>query len=420
MNTPGLVSSLLLWGAMLVYTHALPHPPRARLQMWLALPAMFFINHIKMAHVHYMMPMILLDIAGYALCTWFIMRTTKLTPSTGLYCAVWVVITTYSAYEVWLLLEWVLDLGAAFTPTQLIFCQIGFTAAFYLLVRFTIVPMLRLTEEGFRTGPRQLGSAVALGILFAVQFQMLMALRGSGESLSSRRVFVILLIQLYCPAILGFQNSMFGFSAMDKELKTITALYERQRSQYEIARSNVQLIYKRCHNLKLQLAAVRQYLPSDFPVQDFSDAERAVSVVERCANTGNEVLDTVLTEKALDCEARCININAVADGKILNFMEAGDLYALFAGMLDELIRIVSALEQADRRQIDVMVFARQGFAVIQIAAAMPATELRPRKEQERSAEYKVIRKIVRKYSGSFAMDEADEMICVKIVLPLAA
>lgn len=394
MNTPGLVSSLLLWGAMLVYTHALPHPPRARLQMWLALPAMFFINHIKMAHVHYMMPMILLDIAGYALCTWFIMRTTKLTPSTGLYCAVWVVITTYSAYEVWLLLEWVLDLGAAFTPTQLIFCQIGFTAAFYLLVRFTIVPMLRLTEEGFRTGPRQLGSAVALGILFAVQFQMLMALRGSGESLSSRRVFVILLIQLYCPAILGFQNSMFGFSAMDKELKTITALYERQRSQYEIARSNVQLIYKRCHNLKLQLAAVRQYLPSDFPVQDFSDAERAVSVVERCANTGNEVLDTVLTEKALDCEARCININAVADGKILNFMEAGDLYALFAGMLDELIRIVSALEQADRRQIDVMVFARQGFAVIQIAAAMPATELRPRKEQERSAEYKVIRKIV--------------------------
>ena len=419
MSTPGLVSSLLLWGSVLVYTHTLPHQPHAKLRTWLALPLLFFISHIKMAHVHSMVPMILLDFAGYALCAFVIYRTTKLPKTNSVYCSIWVVITTYSAYEIWLLLVWMLDLDQVFAPTPLILCQLAFTTAFYLLVRFTSIPMMPY-KDGARVGPRQLTGALVLGVIFTVQFQVLMAMLRGGLDFTSREVFLILLIQLYCPVLLGEQNTLFRKSATDKELETITALYERQRSQYETARRNVQLIYKRCHDLKLQLAAVRQYLPADFPMQDFTDAERAVTVVDRCANTGNEVLDTVLTEKAFDCEARCIGVNTVADGKILNFMEPADLYALFAGMLEGLIRVVSGLEQTDRRQIDVMIFARQGFAVIQVAAAVPPAGLPPEKEQKQSTQYKVIQKIVRKYSGSFAVDAAEDTLCVKIVLPLAA
>lgn len=418
LGIPGVVSSLLLWVSMLVYTHSLPQPPRARRWMLPALPLLFLLGHVKMAHARGTVWVVLLDLLGYALCAWFILHTTKLAVGTAVYCAVWVVITTYSAYEIWLMLCWVLDLNASLTPIHLIEGQILFTVAFYLLVRFTVVPMLPLVE-GVRMQPLHLGSALVLGFIFTVQFQLLMRMYRSGQPFSSRYVFGTLLIQLYCPAILMGLNAAFGFSALGKELKEVNALYERQRSQYQTAKRNVQLINKRCHDLKLQLAAVRRNLPADFPEADWSDALRAVNLLDRCSNTGNEVLDTVLTEKALDCETRSININTVADGKALAFMEAADLYALFAGMLDGAIGLVGNLEPPDRRQIDVTVVQRQGFAVIHLIMPLPPENIMPEQVRNAAPEHKMIEKIVRKYGGVLTADTTEDGFCVKLVLPLA-
>lgn len=418
LSTPGLVSTLLLWVSILVYTHSLPHPPHAQRTMLLVLPVLFLVGHVKMGHASGIVLPVLLDLLGYALCAWAVWRTAKLTVSTAVYCAVWVAITTYSAYEIWLLLCWVLDLNAAMTPVQLIEAQILFTVAFYLLIRFTVVPMLPLVE-GFRIQPLQLGSALALGLIFTVQFQALMRMYRGGQPFSSRYVFVTLLIQLYCPAILMGQNAAFGLSALGRELKTVNALYERQRSQYQTAKRNVQLINKRCHDLKMQLAAVRKSLPADFPEQDWSDALRAVNLLDHCSNTGNEVLDTVLTEKALDCETHSISINTVADGKALAFMEAADLYALFAGMLDGAIGLVANLEPPDSRQIDVTVVQRQGFAVIHLITPVPPEQAPTESVRNASPEYKVIEKIIRKYGGVLTQESLEEGCCFKIVLPLA-
>ncbi len=418
LSTPGLVSTLLLWVSILVYTRSLSHPPHAQRTMLLVLPVLFLVGHVKMGHASGIVLPVLLDLLGYALCTWAVWRTAKLTVSTAVYCAVWVMITTYSAYEIWLLLCWVLDLNAAMAPVQLIEAQILFTVAFYLLIRFTVVPMLPLVE-GFRIQPLQLGSALVLGLIFTVQFQALMRMYRGGQPFSSRYVFVTLLIQLYCPAILMGQNAAFGLSALGRELKTVNALYERQRSQYQTAKRNVQLINKRCHDLKMQLAAVRKSLPADFPEQDWSDALRAVNLLDHCSNTGNEVLDTVLTEKALDCETHSISINTVADGKALAFMEAADLYALFAGMLDSAIGLVANLEPPDSRQIDVTVVQRQGFAVIHLITPVPPEQAPAESVRKASPEYKVIEKIIRKYGGVLTQESPEEGCCFKIVLPLA-
>ena len=58
--------------------------------------------------------------------------------------------------------------------------------------------------------------------------------------------------------LLYFQTEVFKLSAMQKEMDTLNLLYERQREQYQVARQNVQIINKRCHELKLQIAALRQ------------------------------------------------------------------------------------------------------------------------------------------------------------------
>ena len=90
------------------------------------------------------------------------------------------------------------------------------------------------------------------------------------------------------------------------------------------------------------------------------------------------MLDVVLTEKSLLCEAQRIRLNCVADGTCLTAIEPGDLYALFSNLLDQAID-AAAQQQSDRRMIDLLVCRRQGFAVINVIgrrcpAASPTTD----------------------------------------------
>lgn len=68
LSTPGLVSTLLLWVSILVYTHSLPHPPHAQRTMLLVLPVLFLVGHVKMGHASGIVLPVLLDLLGYALC----------------------------------------------------------------------------------------------------------------------------------------------------------------------------------------------------------------------------------------------------------------------------------------------------------------------------------------------------------------
>lgn len=106
-------------------------------------------------------------------------------------------------------------------------------------------------------------------------------------------------------------------------MSELNLLYERQRQQYQVARQNVQIINKRCHELKVQIANLRKLSPEEVPPERIDEAERAARLYDANRNTGNEVLDVVLTEKSLLCESRGIQLNAVANGSCLGFLKRG-------------------------------------------------------------------------------------------------
>ena len=133
----------------------------------------------------------------------------------------------------------------------------------------------------------------------------------------------ILIGQFYFITLLYFQSELFKKSAMEKEMSELNLLYERQRQQYQVARQNVQIINKRCHELKVQIANLRKLSPEEVPQERIDEAERAARLYDANRNTGNEVLDVVLTEKSLLCESRGIQLNAVANGSCLGFLKRG-------------------------------------------------------------------------------------------------
>ena len=292
--------------------------------------------------------------------------------------------------------------------------QIGFTLAVCILVRYTAARLM--PDEGlYRIGPRQLLSAGLLGGMFVFQFFALMStLQNTGVGLVL--VAPAFLTQLYCLTLLYLQTELFKKSAMQKEMDTLNLLYERQRQQYQIARQNVQIINRKCHELKVQIADLRRLQPDEATTQSLDEAEQAARMYDANAATGNEVLDVVLTEKSLLCEAQRIRLNCVADGTCLAAIEPGDLYALFSNLLDQAID-AAAQQQNDRRMIDLLVCRRQGFAVINVIG--PALSGSQSDHGRRhSYELKVARRVVQKYSGAMATEPRGELFAVKIVLPL--
>ena len=60
----------------------------------------------------------------------------------------------------------------------------------------------------------------------------------------------------------------------------------------------------------------------------------------------------------------------MADGSLLAFMNPVDLYTLFGNALDNAIEAVRKLESKEERVIDIMLYERQSFLMLQIVNPM--------------------------------------------------
>lgn len=415
------VCAVGLCGAELAYW--LPLKKRRNFTMRTALN---FIAAVPLAQViiwansgHANPTMLLVIYGGYFI--WAAVSThlcTLLDWSASAYCSIWIVLTTESAYELWRVLIWTAQaLGMRHLPlhsTPMLLGQLGFTIACCVTVRYTMARTM--PEDGiYHIGPRQLGSAGLLGVIFVFQFFALQTSLRVGLQ-PSAVVAPSMLTQFYCVTLLYLQTELFKKAAMQKEMDALNLLYDRQRKQYQIARQNVQIINRKCHELKVQIADLRRLQPDEATTRSLDEAEQAARMYDANAATGNEVLDVVLTEKSLLCEAQRIRLNCVADGTCLAAIEPGDLYALFSNLLDQAID-AAAQQQNDRRMVDLLVCRRQGFAVINVIG--PALSGSQSDHGRRhSYELKVARRVVQKYSGTMATEPRGELFAVKIVMPL--
>lgn len=404
------VYAFLMWLALLIFMYALPHKPHYLLRTGVSLLLLCVASWIEMKA-----PIgvyVVCELTEITISTLMIYLCTGLKASTCCYCAIWAIIVTVAANEVWMFIHWTpnirwLNLGVS----ELISATL-FALPVYAILYFILARPLAL-EKNLKIGPRQLSCALLLWCIFTIEaYQLNHMVRNLAET-EFYKLFPVIMIQLYCPVILGVQNVMFRRSAHEKEMQFITRLYEQQCSLYQNARKNVELIYRYSHDLKLRLAAVQKYLPEDFPQREWQEAKDAVAVFDRYVRTGNDVLDIVLTEKMLDCRGKKIQINAVIDGKALDFMDKADLYALFSCMLDGLIRFAMTIQTEQNRQIDLMVFTKHKFVIIHaIMDNVPKEE-----SLYTTAEYKMLKKVAESYDGMFAKEETDGRLCVKTVLP---
>ena len=239
--------------------------------------------------------------------------------------------------------------------------KILFSVAVNVAIGLTLARWM--PEKGqYQIGPRQMVSAWVFCIMSENLF--IYAKVDPGAALFN------IVLQFYCITLLYLQSALFKKSSMRKELETIQLLWHQQKGQYQLSKETVELINHKCHDLKHQVQAIRAVKDEKERETYLEKIEKSVQIYSAIVRTGNEILDTILTEKSLICENSGIHINCVADGSLLAFMNPVDLYTLFGNALDNAIEAVRKLESKEKRVIDIMLYERQSFLMLQIVNPM--------------------------------------------------
>ena len=239
--------------------------------------------------------------------------------------------------------------------------KILFSVAVNVAIGLTLARWM--PEKGqYQIGPRQMVSAWVFCIMSENLF--IYAKVDPGAALFN------IVLQFYCITLLYLQSALFKKSSMRKELETIQLLWHQQKGQYQLSKETIELINHKCHDLKHQVQAIRAVKDEKERETYLEKIEKSVQIYSAIVRTVNEILDTILTEKSLICENSGIHINCVADGSLLAFMNPVDLYTLFGNALDNAIEAVRKLESKEKRVIDIMLYERQSFLMLQIVNPM--------------------------------------------------
>ena len=345
---------------------------------------------------------------------------TKVSVAGVFYCAIWILVTGEAVHELWLCLRLFF-----FDYSSGILINIGslliFSAIMFLFVYRTIA---RWMPQGdlYQIGPRQLSSAILLGGLCISMSHYFLVPRERELDVA----LIFLICQAYCISLLYLQTELFKKSKMEKDLEAMNFLYSCEQQQYAAAVQNVNMVVKKCEELEQVIEQMQQYLPEDLKHENQLPMQDAMRACDTVLKTGNAVLDIVLTEKSMLAEMYGIQINCVADGKLLDFMEVVDIYAVFSNALDNAVEAVRRLQEENHRLIDVLVHQSQNFLVINISnplvASLEFEEDLPVTTKSRGSfqgyGLKVLRRTIEKYHGIIHIETTGKLFTLKAVIPL--
>ena len=236
---------------------------------------------------------------------------------------------------------------------------------------------------------------------------------------------IIFMAQIICLIILYMQNELFKKNEIKQELMLMNLLWKKEQEQYHLTKENIALINQKSHDLKHQIRALRKATKEEF-AQYLDEMEESVLIYDAIVKTGNDVFDTILTEKSLYCKDREIQVTCVADGSQMDFINTVDLYAILGNAMDNAIEAVEKFEDKEKRQIDVMIYRQQNFLVMNFINPMPEKlvyeeELPVTTKGDKDYHgfgLRSIKYIAKKYDGFVNISEEDGCFSLKILMPI--
>ena len=147
------------------------------------------------------------------------------------------------------------------------------------------------------------------------------------------------------------------------ELNTLKQLRQLREQQFAAVSQSQASINQKCHDLKHYIFYLRKQKEED-KNRILDEMEEAVNAFDRKVQTGNPELDTILTEEIKLFRQNQIELHCIADGALLQFMQAVDLYVLLGNILDNCRECVLNEQAPGRRLVSLNILRKQDMVMI--------------------------------------------------------
>lgn len=239
--------------------------------------------------------------------------------------------------------------------------------------------------------------------------------------------FVIsqLFLLLCCIFVLWVQIYQKTLTRLKVSMETERLLRKQQMEQYTLSKENAEIIQLRCHDLKHQIAALRTMEHNEKWEKGLGKIEDSIASFSATAQSGNETLDIVLTQKSLTCLKKHIKYTFMTDGALLSFMDPMDLFLLFGNALDNAIENVEHLP--DEKKVIAVILQKKGdmiFLQFENYYEQPLQEKEglfatSKKKDKDSHGYGLLsmKRLVQQYGGTMSISTREHIFMVSILFP---
>lgn len=246
----------------------------------------------------------------------------------------------------------------------------------------------------------------------------------SGESILD--LFTIRTISDLMGLVLLFAfQSRIAQIEMRNNLAILDRNLREQYNKYRNYQDSINLINMKYHDLRHQMENLKEQINGKEQRILIDNIESELREYRPYFQTGNDVLNALLDSRRTLWNNNHITITAVADGKLLEFMNVADICSVIGNALDNALESVCLVEEIDKRLIHIEIAEQKNFVMIVVENTceqhvkfengLPKTTHRDKENHGYGTQS--ILQVVQKYDGSVVFDQTGDWFSMKILLP---
>lgn len=227
---------------------------------------------------------------------------------------------------------------------------------------------------------------------------------------------------VFCLAALSFSIYIIYMMHKFADEQTLAQLKDKQMFQYKLTAEAVDIINIKVHDLKHRIKGLGS---------DDVETEEALDIYENSYDTGNAILDAVLTDKGMICKAKGVDLTVSVDksaATALSVMHDEDICYFFGNALENAMEYEFAhAEAGESRYIELRLkcIGRLLSVVVENmyeGSPIPNTDILPRTTKADDTMHgfglRSMKRITAKYGGTFAVRAGDGSFTVSALFPI--
>lgn len=227
------------------------------------------------------------------------------------------------------------------------------------------------------------------------------------------------LYQFLCDIfILLLQFGVMERKRLENGVVAMKELVHQQYEQLQNSKESMDLVNEKYHDLKRLL----DNFDGQFSQGQIDKLRNKISEYDNFVDTGNDILDVVLAERAGMCKQKGIVFTTLVNGTKIGFMEEIEIYSLFGNILSNAFEAACELPEG-KRFISLNIKEEDGIVSIHsenpYVGKIIIKDNLPRTQKDSNFNgfgMKSIERVVDKYNGTMAVKTDDGLFVLDIIL----